>query len=284
MKIGFGKYKPSQKAIAVVTGAGSGIGRAFAIEIAQRGGVVLCSDINLESAQATAGTIKAQGAHAVAYACDVSQATQVEKMAAEASALLVHPTLNPEAQAVSLLINNAGVGIGGRVDELTLEDWAWCLNINLWGVIHGCHYFAPMLKNQRQGGIVNVASAAGFGALPEMAAYNVSKAGVMSLSETLHAELKKFGISVNVLCPTIVPTNIMHNGRIPPHMSGLAHKAMSQLAWTTAEKVVNKTLDALDKWQLYTVPQPDARLVWAIKRWAPSTYAAGLGEAYRFVR
>lgn len=284
MKKVFGKYKPSQKAIAVVTGAGSGIGRAFAIEIAQRGGLVLCADINLESAQATVEIITAKGAHAVAYACDVSQAAQMEKMASEASTLLAHPVLNPEAQVVSLLINNAGVGIGGRVDELKLEDWEWCLGINLWGVIHGCHYFTPMFKRQGRGGIVNVASAAGFGALPEMAAYNVSKAGVMSLSETLYAELKKFGIAVNVLCPTIVPTNIMHNGRIPDHMSGLAHKAMSKLAFTTAEKVVIKTLDALDAGQLYTVPQPDARLVWAIKRWMPSAYASGLGQAYKLAK
>lgn len=280
-----GKHgKHSEKAIAVVTGAGSGIGRAFAIEIARRGGVVLCSDINLQSAEDTVAIIKAAGSHAVAYECDVSQAAQVESMAAQASALLAHPVFNKEAQEVSLVVNNAGVGIGGRVDELSLEDWAWCLNINLWGVIHGCHYFAPLFKKQGMGGIVNVASAAGFGALPEMAAYNVSKAGVMSLSETLHAELKKFGIAVNVLCPTIVPTNIMHNGRIAPHMSGMAHQAMSKLAFTTAEKVVTQTLNALDAGRLYTVPQPDARLVWAFKRWMPSTYAKGLGQMYRLMK
>lgn len=279
-----GRSKPSHQAIAVVTGAGSGIGRAFALELAKRGGVVLCADIHLENAQATVEQIQSMGAHAVAYSCDVSQALQVQKMAAESEALLHHPVLNKEAHPVSLIVNNAGVGLGGRVDELSLDDWAWCINTNLWGVIHGCHYFTPLLKKQGKGGIVNVASAAAFGALPEMAAYNVSKSGVMALSETLHAELKRFGIAVNVLCPTIVPTNIMHNGRMPLHMEGFAHRAMSKLAFTTAEKVAIKTLDALDAGQPYTVPQPDARLVWAIKRWMPSAYAGLLGHGYRWVK
>ncbi|MDR8268470.1 SDR family NAD(P)-dependent oxidoreductase, partial [Acinetobacter baumannii] len=112
-------------------------------------------------------------------------------------------------------------GLGGKFDEMSLEDWKWCMHVNLWGVIHGCHAFVPKFKKLGYGAIINVASAASYTAAPEMSVYNVTKAGVLALSETLSAELRKFNIKVNVLCPTLVPTNIIKNGRIPGRYSKL---------------------------------------------------------------
>jgi len=276
MKLSGNKSKSSQNAYAVVTGAGSGIGRSFAYELAKRGGAVVCVDLNLAAAQDTVDQIKATGAKAFALQCDVGNAEQVNSVAEQAEQLLGHPVI--------LLINNAGVGLGGKFDEVSLDDWKWCMQVNLWGVIHGCHAFVPKFKKLGYGAIINVASAASYTAAPEMSVYNVSKAGVLALSETLSSELKKFKIQVNVVCPTLVPTNIIKNGRIPGQYSKLADHALMNYAFTTSDKVARLSLDRLDKEQLYTTPQLDAKLFWLMKRTSPSLYAKFLGLSYQFIK
>ena len=267
--------KPSKNAYAVVTGAGSGIGRSFALELAKRGGAVVCADVNLEAAQETVALLEAQGAKGFAIHCDVGEEAQVKKLAEESEALLGHPA--------TMIINNAGVGLGGKFDELSLDDWKWCMHVNLWGVIHGCHYFVPGFKKQGRGAIINVASAASYTAAPEMSAYNVTKAGVRALSETLFSELARDNIRVNVLCPTLVPTNIIKNGRIPGRYSKLADHALMNYAMTTSDDVAKLTLNRPDKGELYTTPQVDAKLFWMMKRASPNFYAKFLGFSYRFV-
>ena len=267
------KIAPSQQAYAVVTGAGSGIGRSFAMELARRGGTVVCADIHLETAQETVNLIQSlTSSNAYAVQCDVGLKEDVKALAEQAEQLLGHP--------VTLLINNAGVGLGGKFDEVSLEDWQWCMQVNLWGVIYGCHYFVPKFKQQGYGAIINVASAAGFTAAPEMTAYNVTKSSVLALSETLSAELRSANIRVNVLCPTLVPTNIMKNGRLPSHYSERADHLLMNHAFTTIDQVVIKTLNNLDAGRLYTIPQPDAKLFWWMKRAAPNLYAKMLGMGY----
>ncbi len=117
-----------------------------------------------------------------------------------------------------------------------------------------------------------------------MSAYNVTKAGVRALSETLYAELKKDNIKVNVLCPTLVPTNIIKEGRIPDRYSKLADHALMNYAMTTSDSVAKLTLNRLDKGELYTTPQVDAKLFWVMKRVSPNLYADFLGFSYRFVK
>jgi short-subunit dehydrogenase len=268
--------KASEKAYAVVTGAGSGIGQSFALELGKRGGTVVCADINLAAAKKTVSLLAELGAKGFAIACDVGQAEQVAELAEQAEQLMQHP--------VTLVINNAGVGLGGKFDELSLEDWQWVTHVNLWGVIHGCHYFVPKFKKLGYGAIVNVASAAGYTAAPEMTAYNVTKSGVLALSETLSSELKKSNIKVNVLCPTLVPTNIIKNGRIPSRYSGLADHALMNFAMTTSDSVAKLTLNRLDKGKLYTIPQLDAKLFWLMKRASPTLYAKFLGFSYSFFK
>ncbi|EHU1305957.1 SDR family NAD(P)-dependent oxidoreductase [Acinetobacter baumannii] len=273
----FGKKdQPSRNAYAVVTGAGSGIGRSFAVELAKRGGSIVCADINLEAAKETVKLIEQLGQKAFAVQCDVGQAEQVQALADQAEQLLDHP--------VTLIINNAGVGLGGKFDEMSLEDWKWCMHVNLWGVIHGCHAFVPKFKKLGYGAIINVASAASYTAAPEMSVYNVTKAGVLALSETLSAELRKFNIKVNVLCPTLVPTNIIKNGRIPGRYSKLADHALMNYAMTTSDAVAALTLNRLDRGQLYTTPQIDAKLFWLMKRTSPTLYAKFLGLSYQLFK
>jgi NAD(P)-dependent dehydrogenase (short-subunit alcohol dehydrogenase family) len=273
----FGKSpKVSHNARAVVTGAGSGIGAAFAIELANRGSRVVCSDIDEVAAKRTVTAITDRGGEAVAIGCDVTQLDDVVDLAAQSQSWF--------GAAPTLVINNAGVGSGGApIGELPIEDWRWVLGINLWGPIHGCHVFAPILRadsSDTPRGIINVASAAAFGAAPSMAAYNVSKAGALSLSETLAAELSGSGIKVTALCPTFVKTNILESGRISSETNQFAHKIMR---WTgvSPEKVAQTCLDAHDRGDLYCMPQLEAKIGWSIKRLIPGTYTRAIGLVSR---
>lgn len=265
----FKNSKLTHRASAVVTGAGSGIGAAFALELARRGTRVVCADIKLATAEQTVAAITAAGGQALAVACDVSELAQVEQLAVEAEKWLGH---TPD-----IVINNAGVGAGGRViGETPMDDWQWVLGVNLWGVIHGCHVFAPKLREQGRGGIINVCSTASFAAAPLMGPYNTSKAAVLALSETLAAEMSGTGIHVTALCPTFVKTNITRDGRIPANTSQFANNLMK---WTgiSADRVARTTLNALDRNQLYVLPQLDARTIWRMKRFVPGTYTRGAG-------
>jgi NAD(P)-dependent dehydrogenase (short-subunit alcohol dehydrogenase family) len=273
----FGKSpKVSHNARAVVTGAGSGIGAAFAIELANRGSRVVCSDIDEVAAKRTVTAVTDRGGEAVAIGCDVTQLDDVVDLAAQSQSWF--------GAAPTLVINNAGVGSGGApIGELPIEDWHWVLGINLWGPIHGCHVFAPILRtadSSEPRGIINVASAAAFGAAPSMAAYNVSKAGALSLSETLAAELSGSGIKVTVLCPTFVKTNILESGRLSGETNQFAHKIMR---WTgvSAEKVAQTCLNAHDRGDLYCMPQLEAKIGWSIKRLIPGTFTRAIGLVSR---
>jgi hypothetical protein len=267
----------SHGASAVVTGAGSGIGAAFATELARRGGAVVCSDIDESAAQRTVDAITERGAKATAIRCDVSRFDDVCTLAERSQSWF--------GAAPTLVINNAGVGAGGAaIGDVSLDDWVWTLGVNLWGPIHGCHVFTPILREAGPSpaprGIINVASAAAFGSAPGMAAYNVSKAGVVSLSETLAAELAGSAVKVTVLCPTFVKTNIVESGRITAESSERAAKLMRWTGFSPA-KVARVCLDAHDRGELYCMPQLDAKLAWNVKRLAPQAYTRAVGLASR---
>lgn len=258
------KTKPSHNARAVVTGAGSGIGRAIAIELASRGSKVLCSDVNLAGAEETAALIAKQGGTACAMECDVTQIEAVEAMAQQAQTFFDGP--------VTLLVNNAGIGVGGQpVGVQSLDDWRAALDVNLHGAIHCAHQFTPTIRAHGSGGILTIASAASFSAMPLMAAYNVSKAGVLALSETLRAEMAGTHVHVTAVCPTFVKTAIVENGRISNNASGSTARLM-EASGITAEALAKAALNGLDRDEPYVVPQLAARTLWRIKRALPGLY------------
>jgi NAD(P)-dependent dehydrogenase (short-subunit alcohol dehydrogenase family) len=266
--------KRSQGSSAIVTGAGSGIGAAFAIELAARGGRVVCSDIDVAAAQRTVDAITARGGSAAGMRCDVSRIDDVHALAEQSQEWFGGPP--------TLVVNNAGVVVGGRqIGEAPLDDWSWAVSINLWGPIHGCHVFAPVLRAAGYGGIINVASAAAFGASPNLAVYSVTKAAVLSLSETLAAELNGSGVTVTALCPTFVKTNIMDSGRLTVESAERGGRAM-KLTGISPDNVVRKCLNAHDRGRMYCFPQLDAKVGWRITRLAPAAYTRALGLVHRF--
>ena len=269
--------KKSWGSRAVVTGAGGGIGRAFALEIQRRGGRVVCSDIDMVRAEQTAELIRQAGGSALAVVCDVADLAAVERLAEEAEQWFGQPA--------NLIINNAGVGAGGKpIGETPMEDWQWIMGINLWGVIHGCHVFVPKLRELGEGGVINVASAASFGAAPMMAAYNTTKAGVLALSETLRAEVADTDITITVLCPTFVKTDIIENSRIPDGKSAQQAKKLMARNGFNPDAVARKTLNEFDAGAIYVLPQLDAKVTWFMKRMAPGLFTRGMGVVGRFIR
>jgi NAD(P)-dependent dehydrogenase (short-subunit alcohol dehydrogenase family) len=247
---------------AIVTGAGGGLGRALCREIARRGGRLVASDVDLDAARATVSALGGADAHAVAT--DVSRLADVERLAAEADRLL---------GGVDLVVNNAGVAVGGEVGEVPLADWEWIVGINLWGPIYGCHVFAQRLRRQGRGHILNVASAAGLLSAPGMAPYNVTKSGVVSLSEALYGELAGTGVGVSVLCPTFFQTRIADAARLSGD-SGRRDMVQTLMAGARlqADDVARIALDGVARDALYILPHGDGRWMWRMKRLAPGRF------------
>ena len=195
---------------AVVTGAGSGIGRELALACAREGMGVMLADIDDAGMRETGAAIEALGVRVESIRCDVSNPLEVEALAARAW---------ERFGAVHLLFNNAGVAVAGPAWTATLEDWKWTLGINLMGVVHGVRSFVPrMLAQGGECHVVNTASVAGLVDIPGSAVYCVSKHGVVALSECLHHDLRvaKANVGVSVLCPAYVNTGIGDSARNRP--------------------------------------------------------------------
>lgn len=260
---------------AVVTGGGSGIGRGFCLELARRGGRVVVADIDEAAAKETAELVEALSGRGHAMCCDVSNLQDVEALARSAEQWFGAPT--------GLLVNNAGIGVGGQVvGQGRTSDWERTIAVNLWGVIHGCEVFVPRMRQAGRGGIINIASVESFLPVPGMAAYNVSKAGVLALSETLAAELSGTNVIVSVVCPAFVKTNILHPETIDAALLPLAEAAMARFGWT-AEQVASVCLNAHERGRLHLLPQRDARLMWLGKRLAPATFTRAIGRLGRLM-
>ncbi|WP_442480641.1 SDR family oxidoreductase [Streptomyces kutzneri] len=192
--------------LVLVTGAASGIGRATAFAFAEAGARVVAVDRDAEGAARTADMARLVGAaEAWAECVDVSDEQAMEKLAAKVAA---------EYGIVDVLVNNAGIGLSGAFLDTTAEDWKKVLDVNLWGVIHGCRIFGKQMAERGQGGhIVNTASAAAYLPSRTLPAYSTSKAAVLMLSECLRAELASKSIGVSAICPGIVNTNITATSR-----------------------------------------------------------------------
>ena len=211
--------KTFQDRVAVVTGAASGIGLALAERFAADGAKVVMADIEESALAAAAEGLRRKGARLLVTRVDVSRPEEVERLARETYDAF---------GAAHVLCNNAGVAVLGAVHEHTLADWQWVINVNLWGVIHGVRAFLPrMLGGGDEGHIVNTASMAGLTTAPFMSVYDVTKHGVVALSESMYKELQLTGapIGVSVVCPGLIDTNIMRSARNRPEELAEAGKA-----------------------------------------------------------
>ena len=263
--------------VAVVTGGASGIGRALATRFVAEGMNVVIADVEAEPLEAAANELGAFGVRT-----DVADADSV--------AALAEATLE-RFGAVHVVCNNAGVGGGGQIKDLTLKDWQWVIDVNLWGVIHGVHTFLPhLLENADGGHIVNTASMAGLVAAPGIGPYNAAKYGVVAISETLAAELAADGsqVGVSVLCPGLVRTNIFTSQRNrpaelrnPQRKTG-ARRANDQIAQALLERgidpavVAGRVFDAIRTNTFWIITHPE--FLPAVAERAEQIQAAGADE------
>ncbi|MGR8009603.1 SDR family oxidoreductase [Streptomyces hypolithicus] len=256
--------------LVLVTGAAGGIGRATALAFAEAGARIVAVDRDAQGAVRTAETARLIGApQAWAEAVDVSDEQEMEKLATKVAT---------EYGVVDVLVNNAGIGLSGSFLDTTTEDWKKVLDVNLWGVIHGCRLFGLQMAERGQGGhIVNTASAAAYLPSRVLPAYSTSKAAVLMLSECLRAELAGQDIGVSAICPGIVNTNITSTARFAG-VSAEEEKRRQQksarlygLRNYTPEKVADAVLKAVVRNQAVVPVTPEARGARFLSRFAPRT-------------
>jgi NAD(P)-dependent dehydrogenase (short-subunit alcohol dehydrogenase family) len=242
--------------LAVVTGGGSGIGRALVLALARAGARVVVADVDEADAAETVRQAAAAGGETWAVRTDVSDRRQVEALAAHVYA---------RHGATDLLFNNAGVVVHGGLETATWEDWQWVIGVNLWGVVHGLLAFLPrMIAGRRGGHVVNTASMAGLVASQGLGVYNTTKYAVVGLSETLAKDLRPHGIGVTVVCPMGVATRIREAHRQRPaalaNPPGAAAAGEVRLIGRTldADDVAARTLAAVAAGELYVMTHEEA--------------------------
>jgi len=202
--------------VVVITGAAHGLGEATAKAFAARGAKLALCDIDGEGLRQVKGVLEARGAEVMTDIVDVSQARQVEEFSER---------VYKEFRQVDILVNNAGVVLAGRLEDMALEDWQWIMGINMWGVVHGSHFFYPRMLRRGSGHIVNISSAAGLIPLPMLSAYSGTKSAVLSMTRVWRAEGAMHGVGFTAVCPGVMNTNVSKSVRI---CSGTQRKSPSQ--------------------------------------------------------
>ncbi len=256
-----------QDQVAIVTGGASGIGRALCEELARRGAVAIVADINFGGAQAVAAAINAEGGRAVAACLDVTRAEDVGQLIAD--------TMRDHGR-VDFMFNNAGIGVGGEVRDLSLDDWRKAIDINLWGVIYGCAAAYQAMLRQGSGHIVNTASAAGLVGEPGLIPYSVTKSAVVSLSTALRAEAEGSGVRVSVVCPGFVDTAIYENA-IGVRIDKDEFLKKLPVRLVPAPEAARKILRGVERNQSIIVFPFYARLMW----WLVRIHSGALNRFHR---
>ena len=253
--------------LAVITGAGSGIGRALALELASRGAVLALSDIEPAAAEHTAEQCRATGATARSWRLDVA-----DRDAVFAHAQDVVDALGP----VHLVVNNAGVALHGLVRELEHEDLRWLMEINLWGVVHGSQAFLPHLIASGDGQLANLSSVFGLVAVPRQAAYNAAKFAVRGFTEALQQEMRLEGLPVAVSCihPGGVRTGIVQHARVVGSTDKAElERVFTRLARTSPAQAARTIVRGLERDRPRILVGPDAWALAALPRLLGARYA-----------
>jgi NAD(P)-dependent dehydrogenase (short-subunit alcohol dehydrogenase family) len=258
----------SKDSVAVITGAASGIGRALAVRLAEEkiAGIAIC-DVNEQGLAETAEMVKARGAAVSKHLVDTSKLEQIENLKSE--------VLEKHARATHL-INNAGVGLMGTFEQISLEDFEWLMNINFWGVVYGCKVFLPVLKQQKAAHIVNLSSVFGMIAPPEQTAYCASKFAVRGFTESLRHELEGTSVRVSSVHPGGIKTNIARNSRVgantPEDYKTEGVKFFDQVAQTSPEQAAATILRGIRAENPRILIGKDAYAINYVSRLFPKKY------------
>jgi len=255
-------YKLSQKYSqkrAFITGGGGGLGRALGLKLAGDGWTVGITDIKAEGLAESADLITQAGGKAYTYQFDVSKKDDFKK---------AFDDYIFNTGGIDLMINNAGVGDGGLIGEYGLDNWEWITGINQMAAVYGTHFATPVMKKQQSGYVISIASAAGLANMPNMAMYNVTKAAVISLMETLYAEVKAFHVGVSVVCPTFFRSKIMQFNRGDKDAAAIG-QAIINKAKFSPDEIADYILTQAGKNQFYILHPWQAKGVFHLKRFFP---------------
>jgi NADP-dependent 3-hydroxy acid dehydrogenase YdfG len=255
--------QPDWKNSIAITGAGSGFGAALARHYAAKGWKVAVTDIDEERARQTLLQIREFGGDSFSMPLDITRSEHWQQL---------YDTVKQRWDGLEVLVNNAGVAAAGNVEDTSMEDWAWVLDIDLMGVVRGCHQFASMLKQQKAGHIVNVSSFAGLAGLPFVSAYGVAKAGVVALSEALRAEMHPHGVGVTVACPAFVKTGLLDSFRATEPDTEAKVIRWMETSGITADQVAQDIARAVSKNTFLLLTHGQTRHAWRLKRWLPERY------------
>lgn len=262
--------KQYSKKRAFITGAASGLGKALCLELASDGWTIGISDINTEQLEITKHEIEKLGGKALSFHLDVSNRDQYQ--------LVVQQFLSERA-GIDLLINNAGVGDGGSFEEYSLDNWEWMVRINQMSVVYGCHLFIPVFKKQKSGHIINIASLAAISCAPQMGAYNMTKAAVVAISETLYGELMDFNIRVSCVQPSYFKTNIASQVRGGEKIKKVTQYLLDR-SGIEPKEIAQEVLIRAGKSELYIILPKVARTLWLYKRFMPTRFRKMVKEKY----
>lgn len=254
---------PTSSRRVLVTGAASGLGLALVRGFAARGDQVLATDVTPERPDVIPVGVDYLP---LDVRSDEAWAAALDHVVASMGGL-------------DLLVNNAGVAAGGRIDVATMDEWHWIVDINLLGVVRGCRTFTPLFKEQGGGHIVNTASLAGLVHAPGMAAYNTVKAGVVALSETLSHELAPYGITVSVVCPSFFQTNLGASFQGADTEMEDAGKRMVSGSSRTADAVAVTVMKGIDAGKDVILTDRDGHIAWRAKRFVRPVYTATMRRA-----
>ena len=243
----------------MITGAGSGLGRELALRWAREGWQLALADVNDAGLAETLKLVREAGGDGFTQRCDVRDYSQLTALA---------QACEEKFGGIDVLVNNAGVASGGFFEELSLEDWDWQIAINLMGVVKGCKAFLPLLLRS-QGKIVNIASMAALMQGPAMSNYNVAKAGVVALSESLLIELQAQQVGVHVVCPSFFQTNLLDSFRGPTPAMKQAVGKLLESSPISATQIAEYIYTAIEQGEFMILPHEQGRMAWALKQKNP---------------
>ena len=255
--------KQLQDRVAVVTGAGSGIGRATSLRLARRGCHLALVDVNEQALAETAQLLADAGRGVSTHVADVSDEARMRALPDE---------VLERHGGVHILVNNAGVTSAGRFEDESLTDLRWLIDINVWGMLHGCAFFLPHLKSADEAHIVNLSSMVAFVGFPQTAAYSLTKGAIKSFSEALRAELVGSPVGVTSVHPGAIRTNLSDTARgaQAARLASMSSSRLAPLALRPADAVAKQIVRGIEHNRARVLVGPDARMIDLVSRLVPA--------------